>query len=124
LSGSQIFRLLGTDRSGQSGFGPARIDSSTFQVISLAPIVTNLAGDEGGWIRLEAAVLVEGKRAVPAELTARLVQDTTALLRTLSIRQISGASGFQHLREELMDRMKARSANRVREVMIQSLVIE
>ena len=124
ISGSQIRQLLNSDKPSANTFVPAQFEGGQYQVVALPPIVTNLAGGEGGWVRLEAVVLVEGKRAVPNELTARLAQDTTALLRTLSISQISGASGFQHLREELMDRLKTRSADRVREIMIQSLVIE
>ena len=123
LSGSQLPPLMSPESQKAPTIAVAKVDNEGFQVVTLPSIVTNLAGDEG-WVRLEAAVLVDGSKALPPELAARLAQDTTALLRTLSIRQISGASGFQHLREELLDRIKARSADRVRDIMIQSLVIE
>lgn len=124
VSGAYSRTLLAGDQSKPAALSPARTSAEDFQVVTLPSIVTNLGGNEGGWVRLELVVLVEGKKAVQADLAARLAQDTTALLRTLSLRQISGASGFQHLREELMDRMKTRSADRVREIMIQSLVVE
>ena len=124
LSGTQARQMLGKSEAGAAVVIPAKIEKDTVQMMALPPIVTNLTGSEGGWVRLEAAVLVEGKQAIPADLPARLAQDITALLRTLSLQQISGASGFQHLRGDLMDRMKTRSADRVREILIQSLVIE
>ena len=39
-------------------------------------------------------------------------------------RQIEGANGFQNLREDLNERARVRSGGRVREVVIQSLVVE
>ena len=123
LSGSQLPQLMSPEAPQAPTIAIAKIDKTSFQVVTLPSIVTNLAGDEG-WVRLDAAVLIEGSKALPPELAARLAQDITALLRTLSMRQISGAAGFQHLREELLDRIKARSADHVRDIMIQSLVIE
>ena len=38
--------------------------------------------------------------------------------------QIQGASGFQHLREDLNDRVRVRSGGKVRDLVIQSLIIE
>lgn len=93
-------------------------------VAVLPPIVTNLAGEKGGWVRLESAVVVEGERPLAADMTAKLTEDIAALLRTLSLHQISGASGFQHLREELNDRLRIRSGGKVREITLQSLIIE
>lgn len=124
VAGTQVIALMSVDRSKPAPVAVAHPIAEDFQVVALPSIVTNLGGGEGGWVRLEAVVLIDGKKSVESDLAARLAQDTTALLRSLSLRQIAGASGFQHLREELMDRMKTRSANRVRDIMIQSLVIE
>lgn len=122
--GTQVLKLVAPDQAKPAAIAAARPSAEDFRVVALPSIVTNLAGSEGGWVRLEVVVLLDGKKAVQSDLPARLAQDTTALLRTLSLRQISGASGFQHLREELMDRMKTRSSDGVRDIMIQSLVIE
>lgn len=121
VSGVLLARLSAPSDSAPS-ISPARTASEEFQVLTLPSIVTNLAA--GGWIRLEVAVVVDGNKPVQGDLAARLAQDTTALLRSLSVRQISGPSGFLYLRQEILDRMKVRSSDRVREVMIQSLVIE
>jgi flagellar FliL protein len=124
VSGAYSRNLAAVDHAKPVTLSLARTSAEDVQVVTLPSIVTNLGGSEGGWVRLELVVLLDGKSAVQSDLPARLAQDTTALLRTLSLRQISGASGFQHLREELMDRMKTRSADRVREIMIRSLVVE
>lgn len=121
MSGA-LLRKIGSASEKPPTLTVARTTSGEFQVLTLPSVVTNLT--VGGWIRLEMAVLVDGRNPVQQDLAARLAQDTTALLRTLSARQLSGPSGFLHLREELLDRMKARSSDRVRDIMIQSLVIE
>jgi flagellar FliL protein len=38
--------------------------------------------------------------------------------------QIEGASGFQNLREDLNDLVRIRSAGKVRELVIQTLIVE
>ena len=124
LAGNAMRKPGGGDKATAPKLAAAKTDADGLQVVPLPAIVTNLAGAEGGWIRLEAVVVVEGRKPIGTDLASRLAQDVTALLRTLSIRQITGSSGFQHLREELLDRMRARSPEKVRDVMIQSLVIE
>lgn len=124
LYGTQLHRLFSASSQQSSVQVNARPVSAPVKTVVLPSIVTNLSGIEGGWIRVELVVLLEGEGAVGADLTAVLTQDSIALLRTLSFMQISGASGFQHLREELIDRMAIRSGRRVLGVFIQSLVIE
>ena len=57
-------------------------------------------------------------------LAGRISEDIVAFLRTVPLAQIEGANGFQHLREDLNDRARIRSEGRVREVIIQSLIVE
>jgi flagellar FliL protein len=45
-------------------------------------------------------------------------------MRTLSEAQIGGASGLQHLREDLNERAAIRSGGLVRELIIQTLVVQ
>jgi flagellar protein FliL len=94
------------------------------QVVTLPVVLTNLGGEGGGWVRLEAGAVFESDKPMPAELAARLAEDFTALLRTLSMQQLASASGFQHLREDLTERARTRSGGKVREVTIQAMVIE
>ena len=57
-------------------------------------------------------------------LVAQIAEDIIAFLRTVTLVQIQGASGFQHLREDLNDRVRVRSGGKVRDLVIQSMIIE
>ena len=92
---------------------------------SLPPIVTNLASPGRTWIRLEAVLVVEGEQTPDGNgWSAQIAEDIVAFLRTVPLVQIQGASGFQHLREDLNDRVRVRSGGKVRDLVIQSMIIE
>jgi flagellar FliL protein len=80
----------------------------TITVKTLPAIVTNLAGPKKAWIRLEAAI----------------ADDFVAYLRTVPLAQIEGPSGFLHLREDLNERARIRSGGKVKELVVQSLMLE
>ena len=42
----------------------------------------------------------------------------------MTLTQIEGASGFQHLREDLNERARIRSGGKVRDLVIQALIVE
>lgn len=90
----------------------------------LSPIVTNLSDSTPAWIRLEASlVFVE----IPEDadgLSARITEDIVGYLRTISVKQIEGAAGFQYLSEDLNERARARSDGLVQEIIIQGLIVE
>ena len=91
----------------------------------LPPIVANLSGSERSWIRIEAALIMEGDQSAEAKLLAtQITEDIIAFLRTVPLTQIQGASGFQHLREDLNERARVRSGGKVQDVIIQALIIE
>jgi flagellar FliL protein len=91
----------------------------------LAPVVTNLAGPEHTWIRLEAALVMEADQSPEAKLlAAQIAEDIVAFLRTVPLSQVHGPSGFQHLREDLKDRARVRSEGKVQDLVIQALIIE
>lgn len=91
----------------------------------LPPIITNLAEPSDAWIRLQGAIIFDGKTTpAPEADAARIAEDILAFLRTLSIDQISGASALQHLREDLNERAFISSQGRVRELVIQTLVVQ
>jgi flagellar FliL protein len=92
---------------------------------TLAPIITNLAGPKSTWIRLETALVLEGEPSADADLLgAKVADDILAFLRTISLSQIEGASGLQNLREDLNDLVRIRSSGKVRELVIETLVVE
>jgi flagellar FliL protein len=90
----------------------------------LPAIVTNLAGPQQMWIRLEALMVVGDGAADSTALGAAIAEDIVAFLRTVPMAQIEGPSGFLHLREDLNDRARIRSAGKVKELVVQSMVLE
>lgn len=93
--------------------------------IVLAPITTNLIKPNGAWIRLEASVMPT--KDLPEnheELLAQVQEDLLGFLRTLKLAQIQGPSGFQHMREDLNDRVKIRSEGIFNKLLIHALLVE
>jgi flagellar protein FliL len=98
---------------------------STALVQPLPPITTNLAQPSTTWIRIESSVVINADMGPDAKvIAARMSEDIIGYLRTLSIDQIEGPSGFQHLREDLNDRVRVRSEGKASELIIQSLILE
>ena len=91
-------------------------------LVQLAPITTNLASPAEVWIRLEASVLYDAPQ--PTEMTEQIHQDLLALVRTLKIHQIEGASGYQHLKADLEERAAIRSGGHAKQVLIRTLLLE
>jgi flagellar FliL protein len=92
---------------------------------ALAPIVTNLAEPHDVWIRLEASIIFDDEAIAADEVLAgQIGQEILAYLRTVTLSQIEGPSGMQHLREDLVDRAKIRSEGRVKELVVQTLVVQ
>ena len=99
--------------------------SDAFNLKPLGAIVTNLAGPKGTWIRLEASIVVDGNLGKEENVVAgKISEDVIAFLRTVPLSQIEGANGFQNLREDLNDRARVRGGGKVREIIIQSLIVE
>jgi flagellar FliL protein len=91
----------------------------------LTPIITNLAEPRETWIRLEASLVFDAKAVpIPDVLTGEISGDILAYLRTVTLTQIEGASGLRQLREDLNERVAIRSEGRVRELIIQTLVVQ
>lgn len=99
--------------------------SEALEILELPPIITNLASPPEARVRLQVAVVFP-KHSVemPSLLAARIADDLVAYVKTLSIGELQGASGLQALREDLTDRAKTRSDGKVRELMIENLVVQ
>ncbi len=111
-------------RDEQAKAAPALTYAGDLSLRSVGSGVTNLAEPAESWIRVESSVVLKG--AVPnAEVAlAEIRADLLAYLRTLSMAQIEGASGLQHLREDLNERVALRSKGSVRELIVESLVVQ
>lgn len=109
----------GEAKSGEPAAGPAEFNP---KVIALAPLTTNLAAPSDIWVRLEAAIVVDGE--APADLPDTIHQDMLAFIRTVKLHQIEGASGFRHFKADLQDRAATRSSGLVTQVLIRTLLFE
>ncbi len=91
----------------------------------LAPITTNLATPSTTWIRLESSIIIDNDLGANASIiAAKMAEDIVGYLRTIAVDQLEGASGFQHLREDLNDRVRVRSQGKVSELVITSMIVE
>jgi flagellar FliL protein len=94
-------------------------------VKELPTIVTNLAQPEGTKVRLQASILFRKKEIEQPQLVAgQITDDLVGYLKTLSIAQLQGGSGLQSLREDLNERVAIRSEGHVRELIIETLVVQ
>jgi len=94
-------------------------------VRELAPIVTNLGKPETSWIRLQAAIVYDPKELQhPEKLIAELTSDVTAFLRTATLESLEGSEGLRRLQEELSERAAIRSERKVREFIIETMVVQ
>jgi flagellar protein FliL len=103
---------------------PKPVVSATAKLIGMAPLVVNLAEPKDAWIRIEASMLIDGSADGADVLAAQLGEDFVAYLRTATLGQFEGPSGFQNLREDLMDRATIRDKARIKDVIIHGVVIE
>lgn len=111
-------------RDEQAKAAPAMNYSGDLSLRSVGAVVTNLAEPADAWVRVESSVVLKG--VVPnADVTvAEIRADLIAYLRTLSMAQIEGASGLQHLREDLNERVALRSKGAIRELIVETLVVQ
>jgi flagellar protein FliL len=126
MVGKQIVakvKAAATAEAKPEGGGAAQ--ASQTAVKEMPPIVANLTAPEGSWVRLQTAIVYDKADAPQIEtLSARIADDSLAFLRTLSLSQLQGASGLQHLREDLSERAAVRSEGHVKEMMIEMMVIQ
>ncbi len=99
--------------------------AGTARLRKLSPIVTNLAAPADNWARIEASMVTDSMNDEEAGiLAAHISEDIVAYLRSASVSQFEGARGLQHLRDDLTERANIRSTGKVRELIIETLVIQ
>ncbi|GEP03181.1 flagellar basal body-associated FliL family protein [Methylobacterium oxalidis] len=92
---------------------------------SVGSVVTNLTESGDAWVRVESSVVFRaGSLPNPDVTLAEIRADVMAYLRTVSLAQIEGASGLQHLREDLNERVALRTKGAVRELIVESVVVQ
>lgn len=91
-------------------------------IVTLSPITTNLSYPSDSWVRLEIALVFAEE--VDLGLAETIHQDLLSYIRTVSLQQIEGARGFQHLRDDLTERATVRSEGRVSNLLFRTFLIE
>jgi len=94
-------------------------------LVGLPPIITNLADPANAWVRLQTSIVIDKTSPTkPEVLAAEIADDILGFMKTVTLAQIGGASGLQHLREDLTERAVIRSRGHVRELILQTLVVQ
>jgi flagellar FliL protein len=94
------------------------------KLVTMSPIVANLAEPRDVWIRIEASMLIDGLDQGGDALAAQVAEDLVAYLRTATLAQFEGPSGFQNLREDFLDRAMIRDRAHIKDVIIHGVVVE
>jgi hypothetical protein len=74
---------------------------------------------------LQAAIVYDPKGMEhPEKLIAELMSDITAFLRNMTLPALEGSEGLRRLQEDLTERAVTRSNRKVREVIIETMVVQ
>ena len=102
--------------------GKPEAESGEPGVQPIEAITTNLAAPSDIWVRMELSLVFDGEP--DAAVAEDIHQDFLAFMRTVKLPQVEGASGFQHLKEDLEERARIRSHGRVKKILIRTLLFE
>ena len=102
----------------------AKAAPKSLEVRPLPPIVTNLREPSSLYVRLEAVVVLEPNTPDAAALAAKIGDDLVSYLRTVSISELDGPTGFQYVREDMRRRSVQLGGGKVRELLLQSFVVQ
>lgn len=100
-------------------------DAAQSPVIDLPALTTNLAEPSNTWVRMEASIVVKEDLGPEKDILVKTItEDLVAYFRTMKLINLSGPSAFQHMLEDLNERVRIRSENKVDSVIIQSFILE
>jgi flagellar FliL protein len=113
----------GKEAHGEKGKAPVVLTGTVIR--DLPPIVTNIAMPEDTWIRLESSVVFDAEKLPEPDVAIKeITGDILSYLRTLSLTQVQGARGLRNLREDLNERVAIRTDGKVKELLIQGMVLQ
>jgi flagellar FliL protein len=92
------------------------------RLVPLEPVTTNLAAPRDIWVRMELAIVFSAPP--PPQLVRTIHEDVLAYMRTVTLQQVQGASGFRHLKTDLEERARIRSDGLATQLMIRTLLFE
>lgn len=112
--------------SGSAQDGVARDENGNIilipRLVPLEPVTTNLAAPRDIWVRMELAIVFTAPP--PPQLVRTIHEDILAYMRTVTLQQVQGASGFRHLKTDLEERARIRSNGLATQLMIRTLLFE
>jgi flagellar FliL protein len=112
--------------SSQPG-SPRQQDKLPSKIVTreMPPLITNLLMPADMWIRLESTIVFDqADFENPDVIVAEVSGDLLAYLRSLTIREVQGAEGLMFLRQELKERGALRTKGRMKDIIIQALVVQ
>ncbi|MCF3932466.1 flagellar basal body-associated FliL family protein [Acuticoccus sp. M5D2P5] len=99
--------------------------NETSAVAQIDPVLANLASPQNIWIRLDTAMVFDRDAVEDVErMKAVLGESVLAFLRTVSLSDLQGASAFNHLRDDLNERARIASSGTVKELIIETMVLQ
>jgi flagellar FliL protein len=111
-----------SDKAATRKDGKEKAEGAELGVLPIEAITTNLAAPSDVWVRMELSLVFDGEP--DAAIAEQIHQDYLAFMRTVKLPQVEGASGFQHLKEDLEERARIRSNGRVKKILIKTLLFE
>jgi flagellar protein FliL len=91
----------------------------------LQPLITNILLPADLWVRLEGAIVYDQAEVDdPDIMLTQLSGDLLAYLRTLTLREMQGADGLMFVRQDMKERVIARTQGKARDIIIQTLVVQ
>jgi flagellar protein FliL len=110
------------DHAKEAGKDPKDPKNKLPRLVALPNMVTNLASPDKVWIRIEGSVVIEGDDV--EKLSAQIAEDIIAYLRTVTLEQVQGGSGYHYMREDLNERVRLRGQGKVRDFVLNSFIVE
>ncbi|WJW80270.1 flagellar basal body-associated FliL family protein [Bartonella sp. TP] len=96
----------------------------------LPPIITDIAAKELTdnhkiWIRLRVGVVLKiGGGGLDRRTVSEITNNFLSYIRTMTLRELHGAIGLRHLKEDLLERANVLSNGRVAAIVIPTFVVE
>ena len=107
----------GKEKDGKGGYAGS--------IVNLDPILVALRNSNNAFLRLDLVVVMnEGKYLKDKESKLRLQSELSAFSKTMTLKQISGPSGYLHFREDLLDRARLATKGDIKDLLIMSMVAE
>lgn len=92
--------------------------------IQIPSIIVDMAAEPKTRVRLDISIIAVHGTPDATSLKSEVREDVIAFIKGLSVLDIQGARGFQHLREQLDDRARIRGRGAILGLLIGGLVLE